>query len=134
MLQTKNAIKRKKVQKSPQKYYCVSNNNPRVFSRIATIENKTQQKVPGIHNTSRGCFVFSFQASEFFMFAGLLFVDTIIFAVMAYYFQYVDMASLQREREAEEEAEKLKAEEELKKGNNNNGGVDNRGFVESANL
>ncbi len=41
------------------------------------------------------------QASEFFMFASLMAVDMVIFAVMAYYYKYVDFT--QREKDKKEE-------------------------------
>ena len=41
------------------------------------------------------------QASEFFMFASLMAVDMVIFAIMAYYYKYVDFT--QREKDKKEE-------------------------------
>jgi phosphotransferase system glucose/maltose/N-acetylglucosamine-specific IIC component len=66
---------------------------------------------------------FESQATEFFMFTGLLFVDMIIFSVMAYFYKFVDIAAQERERENEE----LKKEQE----NNNN---NNNGYAESVDL
>ena len=45
---------------------------------------------------------FDDQASEFFMFAVMMYVTMIIFAVMAYYYKPVDVAERERERKREE--------------------------------
>ena len=46
---------------------------------------------------------FNDQASEFFMFASLMLVDMVIFAVMAYYYKWVDVEKRERERREEEQ-------------------------------
>lgn len=45
---------------------------------------------------------FSEQASEFFMFAGLMFVDMIIFSIMAYFYKYVDWQERENDRKRDE--------------------------------
>lgn len=42
------------------------------------------------------------QASEFFMFAGLMFVDMIIFSIMAYFYKYVDWQERENDRKRDE--------------------------------
>lgn len=58
---------------------------------------------------------FDDQASEFFMFAGLMFLDMLFFAFIAYFYKYVDVAALERQRK----------EAQSGSSNNNNSSSDN---------
>ena len=60
---------------------------------------------------------FDDQASEFFMFAVMMYVTMVIFAVMAYFYKYVDVEKRERERKEEQEAER---QYQLKATMNNN--------------
>ena len=42
--------------------------------------------------TSKPDLILSIQAIEFFFFAGLIFVVTIIFAIMSFFYKYVDLS------------------------------------------
>ncbi len=44
---------------------------------------------------------FDSQASEFFMFATFMAIDMFVFAIMAYYYKYVDFGKRDRERQEE---------------------------------
>jgi dipeptide/tripeptide permease len=65
---------------------------------------------------------FDNQASEFFMFSVLMFIDMGIFSVMAYFYKYVDYAQMKKDRE----------EEDIKM--QTRSGVDNDGYTGSTNM
>lgn len=71
------------------------------------------------------------QASEFFMFAALMFVDMLIFAVIAYFYKYVDVHKMENERKKGLIMEKEDIKLESRNNNNNLKGNDNDGYAGS---
>ncbi len=69
------------------------------------------------HHSVRLCL----QASEFFMFSAFMYLDVLIFAIMAYRYKYVDVGK--RERERKEEALKVPDQ-----------GVHNEAYMEATDL
>ncbi len=73
---------------------------------------------------------FDDQASEFFMFACLMFVDIGVFSVMAYFYKYVDYDEIKRNHAAQQQ----QGEMSLQERNRSRGGVDNDGYSGSTNM
>jgi len=70
---------------------------------------------------------FNDQASEFFMFAVLMFIDMGIFSVMAYFYKYVDYNDLKRNHENENDDQEMSTRRP-------GSGVDNDGYSGSTNM
>ena len=67
-----------------------------------------------------------FKASEFFMFAVLMFIDMGIFSVMAYFYKYVDYNDLKRNHENNDDQEMSTRQ--------SGSGEDNGGYSGSTNM
>merc|ERR1712039_486531 len=70
---------------------------------------------------------FNDQASEFFMFAVLMFIDMGIFSVMAYFYKYVDYDDLKRNHENDKDDQEMSTRR-------SGSGLDNDGYSGSTNM